>query len=279
MAGTQSSPGLQMTSLDVFTMALQLCNAITTGMTPSPRLLESAKLYYNMQVDFWNAQPGLTASVVQLVTQLNAPTLIPGSDMLGYSIGVQATGGPVPDIVVPYPVTTFCRASVLTQPLSGGANTTGAEVALEIVNDQTLQNISVKYVQSTIPKQIYLMKGNPIGYVYLFPVPAPPYCPLVLYIWSQLPLVTSFSQIMAVPTGWLQVIVYDLASRLASGGIGNPLTATQCAVKSAEFLKVLQSINVREYNPRGPIGLSSSTSSKDPYWFLSGMSGRFRGGR
>jgi hypothetical protein len=143
-----------------------------------------------------------------------------------YTIGV---GG---DFVTTYPVRPgqIDMASVL---VSGGT----VEVPISILNDEQWRDTTVKQTPSSYPLAMWSNGNYPLNSLAFWPVPQAVNS-VVLYLWGQISAFPDVNATIALPQGYEDALVYNLALRLAPGygKAINPMTA-EMARKSMAVIR------------------------------------------
>jgi hypothetical protein len=106
-----------------------------------------------------------------------------------------------------------------TQITSWSVIPTASQPDLEIPFDKILtveewQNISIKNVPSTYPVYMYDAGDYPARTLSFWPIPTQA-CSAVLYTWGILSQFSSMDDVVSLPQGYEEAIVYNLAPRLA----------------------------------------------------------------
>lgn len=88
------------------------------------------------------------------------------------------------------------------------------EVPVEILNLDQYATITVKNMQSTYPRKLYVEDGAPLSTIKVWPVPNEVHN-LVLYSWKPLSSLATAATDVEFPPGYEDAIDYNLAIRLA----------------------------------------------------------------
>jgi hypothetical protein len=107
---------------------------------------------------------------------------------------------------------------------------------------------SINYKDQTgKPQVLYYEPSFPLGVIYLWPIPDEQY-DLILYTWNLLGQVSNVEQAMALPPGYTDAIVNELAARLAPEyGVSVPPEVVAAAVTAKANIK---RANIQEVETR-----------------------------
>ena len=86
------------------------------------------------------------------------------------------------------------------------------EIPLDIVDVQGWQEITVKSTTSTFPLVLYNDNNFPFMNLNFWPVPQGP-ANVILYNWQTMPLLTSLTELIELPQGYSDALIYNLAVR------------------------------------------------------------------
>ena len=89
----------------------------------------------------------------------------------------------------------------------------GVDFNLSVMTDAEYNSISSKTTQG-LPAGIYYSRAVPLGTLFFYPVPDAAYT-LKLRSWKRLQTFTALPDVLALPAGYEDAIVYSLAERLA----------------------------------------------------------------
>lgn len=92
----------------------------------------------------------------------------------------------------------------------------GAEIRIEILNDEQWRDVTLKTVSSTFPLQMWANGNYPLNTLAFWPIPTAVNT-LVLYTWGQLPSFATVNQTVSLPQGYEDALVTNLAVRLSPG--------------------------------------------------------------
>jgi len=188
---------LQVTAQDIIDQSLRLIGVLGDGTSITAKEYTDCLLTLNMMVDRWN----LTDLLVWSTNPHTFP-LVMGKQ--SYNLG---TGGDfdmlrpsrVERISIQYPSNTGVP---LEFPLD-------AEFDLE-----KWQAVIVKNIPGAFPVICYNNTGYPYMQLNFWPIPTAP-CNVILYTWDRMPYIVNLTDIVDLPTGYTDAIVYNLAIRLA----------------------------------------------------------------
>lgn len=172
----------------------------------------------NRMVSAWNTEELMVYTVDRSVFNLVA-------GKQSYTIGV---GG---DFVTTNPVrpAQIDMASIL---VTTGSN----EIPIEILNDEQWREIVVKNTSGSYPLQMWSNGNYPLNTLYFWPIPSAVY-QVVLYLWGQTSEFSSINQTVALPQGYEDALVSNLAVRLAPsyGMQASPSTVELARVSKARI--------------------------------------------
>lgn len=138
----------------------------------------------------------------------------------------------------------------------------GFEYEVEVIEADRWSSIPNKGL-SGIPQYLYYSQENPLGKVFLHPVPAQNYA-LALWCWDSLPTYTmaQLNVELVLPPGYSRMYRYNLALELASDGYGkepsaavvNNAVESKAAIKRANQVTPMMAVDGFE---GGSCGLSA----------------------
>lgn len=215
-----------MTVRELIKSSLRLIGVIAAGENPSADEASDALQTLNDLLDTWYIEKLLVFEKIREVF-----TLTPGQG--SYTIGPIAVE-PLVNFNTSRPVQ-ILNASILT------TTNPKAELPIEIATDDEWAKVSIKDLQSTIPKVLYQLGNAPIDTLYLYPVPSEAR-ELVIYSMKQLTSYTSLNDVVQLPPGYVRAVKYNLALELASeyGKTASPFVELT-ASKSISKIKRLNS--------------------------------------
>lgn len=113
----------------------------------------------------------------------------------------------------------------------------GVEIPIDILNDEQWRDVTVKTTPSTFPRQMWANGNYPLNSLYFWPVPTTVNS-LVMTVWGQIVAFTSINDVVTLPAGYEEALVYNLAGRLAPsyGKEISPITAS-LALSSKSAIK------------------------------------------
>jgi len=88
------------------------------------------------------------------------------------------------------------------------------EVPVELISDQDWQNTGIKSITSSWPTECLISNGFPLITLDFWPVPSEN-CDVKVYYWTKLQEFTSLDTVLAMPEGYEDWIVYNLAVEAA----------------------------------------------------------------
>lgn len=183
------------TVLDLITRSLRLAGVVADGEALTASQSNTALVALNSLLDEFLTQEGLSWSVSPVSVAL--------------TIGKQSyTVGTGLDISMPRPL------DIAQATISLGTTANPLDYPLEILSDEGWAAISLKKMQTTIPRALYYSPDYPAGTVYLWPTPSGP-ATLNLWTRSQVTQFANTSATVALPPGWANMLTYGLAAAIA----------------------------------------------------------------
>ena len=190
--------------------AFKLVGILGDGTELTAQEYSDALLALNRMIDRWN----LTDLLVYSVTRNEFPFV------MGKSL---YTLGPDGDFDIPRP-TKIERVSITyggvapdpTNPaiIPDGVNPGRIELPIDADTDlETWQSIIVKGIPSAFPLVMYNDTDFPFMRLNFWPVPAQP-CSVVLWVWATIDAASSLEDLLNLPQGYSDALVYNLAVRL-----------------------------------------------------------------
>ena len=186
------------TAQDIIDSAFGLIGVYSTGNTITPEEYQLALKTLNRMVDRFNLSDLLVYS-----TNPHTFPFVPGQQ--SYNLG---TGG---DFDMPRPSKIEAMSIILN-------NDQGSPMELPIdVNFdlESWQHLVVKNIPSTFPVACYNNTGFPYMLLNFWPVPTVTTSSIKLYTWDLMPFINNLNDMVELPTGYSDAIVYNLAIRLA----------------------------------------------------------------
>jgi hypothetical protein len=171
---------------------MQSLGVMGDGDTPTAAELNDGLVLLNEMLESWS----IDRIMVYQILQENFP-LVAGTAT--YTIGSSGTFNTTRPVRIE---NAFIR------------DTNNLDYQLQIVPQQSYDNIMTKTVQSNIPLYMYDDNAYPLSTLKFWPVPSQAY---TLYInsWKQLQQFAALSTSVALPPGYQEAIRYSLATRLA----------------------------------------------------------------
>lgn len=116
-----------------------------------------------------------------------------------------------------------------------------AELPMKIINKDEWASIIVKTVTSSIPQYLYNDNANPLSNINLWPVPSVG-TSVVLYSWKPLSQYATLQSTIALPPGYLRMLIYNLAIDLAPDyGVAAPEEVVAIALQAKRNVKRMNS--------------------------------------
>lgn len=212
---------------DLIKSSLRLIGAIATGETPSAEESNDALFVLNDMLDAYALE-----NLMLYRNENDGFTLTPSKQI--YTIGA---GG---DFNVTRPVT-----------IEGAfINYNGIDFQLKLLNTEQWNSIPIKTLSSPIPTTLTYFATNPLGSLYLWPVPTLA-IPITLSVNMQFARLASINDTLAFPPGYLKFLRYQLAIELAPEyGLQVPATVVAIASDMMANLKVANAQQqVSEFDP------------------------------
>lgn len=193
---------------------------LASGEIPEAAEAQDALLIFNQMIDLWNIESLMIYTIERLVFPLT-------SGQQNYTIG---------------PVGANWTAARPTRVEAANFQLLGVtpvlEIPLRILTDQEYESIRIRGVTSTLSTWLYYDQAYPLGTVFLWPVPTSN-DNIVLWVEHQLSSDVTLTTSIALPPGYQQMIVYNLAVQLSAQGMGKPASAlvAQLAISSKTQVK------------------------------------------
>lgn len=185
--------------IDIINRSLRILGSLSTGDIVSGNEATEAFAALNSMLGQWNNEKLLVYCDSNSTHSLTAGT---GT----YTIGTGGTINTARPIKIDF---AFVRYSSTD------------DYPLEIIDNARYQEIFQKSIETTYPKYLYYNPSYPLGYIYLWPVPSES-CTLGLTKRSVLSAFTSLQQTVALPDGYEEALVWNLAYKLSPEyGIAN----------------------------------------------------------
>jgi len=235
------------TTLDLIKTSLRLLSVKAAGENLEPEEANDAFDALNRMIAGWNNQSQLIFNQTEITH-----TLVPGTG--SYTIGPSATINTV-------------RPQNIKQAFINDGTT---DWAIEVVNSETWYDIWDKTTQSSYPQYMYYDSDFTTGTIHLWPVPSSAHT-LHMVVWDQLAAFASTASTVTLPPGYEEVIVYNLAVRIAPeyGKEPSP-TVSKIATDSMSWLKKINMKNI----PKNRSAMRFlGTSSQGNNGFLRGLFG------
>lgn len=207
------------TAQNLITYAMQSLGVMGDGDTPTATELADGLVLLNEMLDSWSTD----RIMVYQILQENFP-LVAGTAT--YTIGSSGTFNTTRPVRIE---NAFIRDS------------NNLDYQLQVIPQQSYDNIMTKTVQSNIPLYMYNDLAYPLSTLKFWPVPSQAY---TLYInsWKQLQQFSTLSTAAALPNGYQEAIRYTLASRLAPQfGVNTPQEVQELAKAALSRIKRLNS--------------------------------------
>lgn len=179
------------TALDLITRAMRLIKVYGTGETVSPAEATDGLTALNAMLEDWANE-----RLMIYVATKDAIALTPA--LASYTIGPSGT-------------------TISARPVSIDPGTyldiNGVSYPLQIATLDQYNSIVVKTLNSSIPEYIFYNPTFPNATVTLYPVPAVT-ATLNLWTWKPLSTFANLTDVISLPPGYINAIVYNLAEYL-----------------------------------------------------------------
>lgn len=196
--------------LEIIRSSMNLIGALAPGQSIPDYLSSSAMSIFNVMLDSFAGQ-----KLAIYVSERKLYSLVAnqGGPSNPYTLGVGGDWNQVRPMFID-------RAGVVnnnnaSQPL---------ELGLQILSQQQWASIPVKNVFSTLPQSVYFENSYPLINVYFYTIPQVDYLQVALYLPRAAAQVTALTDDVAMPAGYLDCYIYNLALRLAPQ-MGRPIDA------------------------------------------------------
>lgn len=201
---------ITVTARSLLTTACQKVGIAGIGETPDAAIMQQAFQALQQLVDSWNTQ-----SLTVLVVERTVYTLT--SNKQTYTIGPAALS---PD---------FSTGTAARPPEIQGAGlvlnytTPVTEIPLFLLTDDLYQLIGIKAQTSTQPTELYYNPTDPLGTVFLWPMPTTGVNGLALYTSLLTPQFNALSTFVVMPPGYARALEWNMALELSTPAFGVPL--------------------------------------------------------
>ena len=90
------------------------------------------------------------------------------------------------------------------------------EIPISVLNDEQWRDVTLKSTPSSFPLLMWSNGNFPLNTLYFWPIPTGIYS-IVLYTWGQVSSFADINATVTLPKGYRDVLVFNLAKRLAPG--------------------------------------------------------------
>jgi hypothetical protein len=225
------------------------------GRIATPDQFQDALGALNGMLDSLNVQHDGIYSVNN-----NQYTLTPPKT--NYTIGLLPTGPQTADFQVPRPIRIDQARLVLTN------SPTPVYLPLALATHSEWATIVVRKVQTTVPRVLYCDYGYPLANLYFWGYPTSA-CNVELWTWQPFTAFTTITDNVIFPSGYVDMLVYNLAVRLADQ-FGTVLPPN-VQVEARRTLARVKALN----SPSTPMGSNDSGTRDERYRGGSGTRGDF----
>lgn len=206
------------TAMDIITDACLDLGVIAAGESLDGLSLAQHLRRLNRLLDTWSTDQAL----VYQVTPVQTP-FVPNQQV--YTCG---TGG---DINIPRPLK-IELVSVLD-----GSQPVPVEIPIQIITTEEWRDIPVKNTPSTFPLAVWITGEYPLRNLWFWPIPQIADT-MVIYPWSVLTEFSDLTTSIALPQGYEEALVSNLAIRLAPQyGVSAPAETVNAAKESIRLIK------------------------------------------
>lgn len=187
-----------MTGLDLISGSGRLIGALASGETFSSTEANDGLTALNLMLDSWSS-PGERLMIYNLTE--DDFTLVPTQQKYQWGTGA-------PDINSVRP------SKIVNAALRQQSGVQNFDLPIEIIDNDQWNSILVKLIPSTIPTRLYPEYTYPYVTIQLWPYPS---VANTLVLWSFKPLtqVATLNTTLSFPSGYLEMIMYNLACRMA----------------------------------------------------------------
>lgn len=189
------------TALDLITDALVEIGALAAGETPTAEDADLCRRRLNSLLDSLNIDRAAINKIA-----IDEYTLTAGHQP--HTIGVDPAGVLTADFAQARPVA-IVRAYIKT-----GSGTSADHQEIDVWTEQEWSDISARGMAGSTPEGVYPDYGAPLCSLYFWPVPSA----AVVYeqhSWVQFTEFSAISDIVNLPTGYADLLMYNLALRIA----------------------------------------------------------------
>lgn len=180
------------TALDLITRAMRIIKVYGTGETVSDAEATDGLASLNAMLEDWANE-----NLMLHVAKLNAIVLTPA--LASYTVG--PSGSTITDRPVSIDPGTYIEIGGISYPL-------------EVITLDQYNSIALKTLDTSIPQYIYYSPTFPNATVTLYPVPAVTGT-LNLWTWKPISTFANLTDVVSMPPGYVNAIVYNLAEYLA----------------------------------------------------------------
>lgn len=245
---------IQRKAIDIITRAMRTLGRLQPGEVPADDVAQHCLLILQELVDTWKAE----RLMIKVIDRHTYPIV---SGQASYTIGPGANF----DQERPEYVT---DAGVITTSVNPNF-----ELPLDVIDDDEFAAISIKGLQSALPKKLYydyaFAAATGYGNVFLFPIPNVGNLTLALYSATALGQFADLSQTSyRLPPAYARALHYNLAVELVDD-LGRPMTPS-LAKLAVDSKAVVQRVNYRSTKLRVDPSLGPSGGA---FNWLTGESG------
>lgn len=183
---------------DLINLALRKLRVLAPSETPTATEYADALIALNLMLDAW------TADTCFIYSRTRTPFLLTSSQFV-YTVG------PTGNFVMTRPIRLESVGLILDNSI---ANPLEVPVELLLYSDE-YAGIVNKNLVATYPRKCWYNPTYPLGTIYLWPVPSGASIYLVLYTSNLLSQFAATSETIALPPGYANALVYNLAIELA----------------------------------------------------------------
>jgi hypothetical protein len=199
--------------------ALKKLGVLATGENPSAQEQTDVLGALNMMIDSFSLERLFIPAILR-----ESFSLVAGQQT--YQMG---SGAPDFNTVRPQKITNALVQAYGVNPV--------AELPMRIINKDEYASIIVKSIQSTIPICLYNDNAYPYCNLSIWPVSSV-VTPMILYSQKQLSDFAAATSAVSLPPGYLELLIYNLAVRIAPDfGVPAPEDVVALAVSSMERAK------------------------------------------
>lgn len=205
---------MQTTVLELIRAALNTTNVLFDGEDPDANTAKAALFQLNSMLDTWTAD-----SLAVYAERNDLFTLVPGQAIY--------TVGPTGDWVMPRPVEIVAAQTRISSTI---------EYPLQIVSNNEYNAIRVKGLTNSIQYVMGAQYGYPNAIVSFYPTPST-INPVRITSRIHFASLSNMTEIVDLPPGYQEAIVYNLAHRIATS-MNKPLSQAADEMRISSMMRI-----------------------------------------